>query len=228
MRTSLSVLMINFGFSFLFTSPALTRPAAIDDIAGATICWETGLIETYGAAGHPAKFTNNRSGAGAWEITEKGFIVRMPKSDEDFVQNIEVNGDGTLTASGQSLGTDDRKGNGHYCQPGATAVSRPATSADYENKKICWDVGHVETYGPAGHPGKAVNDHWGEFTWEVIDNKGAFRFAWPNAGVDKEFVNHLYVNDDGTLTASGPGPGFDNWFGFGHYCRPGEGDTVSK
>jgi hypothetical protein len=145
----------------------------------------------------------------------------------DFVAHVELN-DGSLTASGQAPGVKNWTGQGYYCRTGSAALSRPATSADYEYKKICYDVGQIETYGPAGHPGKAVNDHWGEFTWESIDDKGTFKYTWPNVGTDSVFLGHNVINDDGTLTASGPVPGLDNWSGDAHYCRPGEEGTAPK
>jgi hypothetical protein len=102
----------------------------------------------------------------------------------------------------------------------SSALARPCTNADFEGKKFCYDVGQIETYGPAGHPGKATNDHWGDFTWEITEKR--LVSAFPSL-VDKTFLGDCETPGDGTFTYSGQAPGLDHWSGNFHYWTEADG-----
>jgi hypothetical protein len=95
-----------------------------------------------------------------------------------------------------------------------SAWARPATKGDYEGKTLCWDDGvSKETYYAGG---KFDNNIDGQGTWDIKEY-GVFVYKFDR--YPKSFVGKVEMNDNGTITYTGPYPGSDEGSGVAQYCK---------
>jgi len=104
-------------------------------------------------------------------------------------------------------------GLGLYFLAVSAALARPAKSSDFDGKTVCWQDGTIEKYAADG---KYTNMADGPGTYQ-IDDKG--RISWKLEKYGVTFTGDEQINDDGTITYTGPAPGTDNVTVSGEFCN---------
>jgi hypothetical protein len=80
------------GLSLVFAGYAMAKPATTRDLAGRTICYNTGEKATYLRGG---KYENNMIGNGTWRVTSVG--VQIDAERFKGIIDFEIQPDGTIS-----------------------------------------------------------------------------------------------------------------------------------